>query len=48
MLRVLGIPSILITLFIVAYLSLQDMQKNGPASPAGQQEIAQAHSATAG
>ena len=48
MLRVLGIPAILLTLFIGAYLSTQEMRKNGPTSPAGQQEIAQAHSATAG
>ena len=48
MLRVLGIPAILITLFVGAYLSTQDMRSNGPTSPAGQQEIAQARSATAG
>jgi hypothetical protein len=48
MVRVLGIPAILITLFIGAYLSMQDMQKNGPTSPSGQQQIAQAQSAGAG
>ena len=48
MLRVLGIPAILITLFVGAYLSMQSMRSNGPTSPSGQQEIAQAHSATAG
>ena len=48
MLRVIGLPAMLITLFVGAYLSMKDMQKNGPTSPAGQQEIAQAHSATAG
>lgn len=48
MLRVLSIPAILITLFVGAYLSMQDMKKNGPTSPAAQQEVAQAHSATAG
>lgn len=48
MLRVLGIPAILITLFVGAYLSMKSMESNGPTSPAGQQEIAQAHSATAG
>jgi hypothetical protein len=48
MLRVLGAPAILITLFVGAYLSMQDMRSNGPTSPAGQQEIVQAHSATAG
>ena len=48
MLRVLSIPAILITLFIGAYLSMKNMESNGPTSPAGQQEISQAHSATAG
>jgi hypothetical protein len=48
MLRVLGIPAVLITLFVGAYLSTQQMRSNGPTSPSGQQEIAQAHSATAG
>jgi hypothetical protein len=48
MLRVLGIPAVLITLLVVAYLSAQSMRSNGPTSPAGQQEIAQAQSGTAG
>ena len=48
MLRVLSVPAILITLFVGAYLSTQNMHSNGPTSPSGQQEIAQAHSATAG
>jgi hypothetical protein len=48
MLRVLGIPAVLIVLFVGAYLSMKDMQSNGPSSQAGQQAIAQAHSATAG
>jgi hypothetical protein len=48
MLRVLGIPAVLITLVVGAYLSTQDMRSNGPTSPSGQQEIAQAQSATAG
>ena len=48
MLRVLGIPAVLITLLVVAYLSMQSMRSNGPTSPAGQQEIAQAQSGTAG
>jgi hypothetical protein len=47
-LRVLGIPAVLITLFVGAYLSTQEMKSNGPTSPSGQQEIAQAQSATAG
>jgi hypothetical protein len=47
-LRVLGIPAVLITLFVGAYLSTQNMKSNGPTSPSGQQEIAQAQSATAG
>ena len=48
MLRVIGIPAILLTLFVGAYLSTQDMRSNGPTSRSGQQEIAQAQSATAG
>ena len=48
MLRVLSVPAILITLFVGAYLSTQNMRSNGPTSPSWQQEIAQAHSATAG
>jgi hypothetical protein len=48
MLRVLGIPAVLVTLFVGAYLSTQDMRSNGPTSPTGRQEIAQAQSATAG
>jgi hypothetical protein len=48
MLRVLGIPAVLITLLIGAYLSTQNMRSNGPTSPSGQQEIAQAQSSTAG
>ena len=48
MLRVLGIPAVLVALLVVAYLSMQSMRSNGPTSPSGQQEIAQANSATAG
>jgi hypothetical protein len=48
MLRVLGIPAVLITLLVVAYLSMQSMRSNGPTSASGQQEIAQAQSGTAG
>ena len=48
MLRVLGIPAVLITLVVGAYLSTQSMRSNGPTSPSGQQEIAQAQSSVAG
>jgi hypothetical protein len=48
MLRVIGLPAVLITLFLGAYLSMQNAKSNGPTSAAGQQEIAQAQSATAG
>jgi hypothetical protein len=48
MLRVLGIPAVLITLVVGAYLSTQNMRSSGPTSPSGQQEIAQAQSSTAG
>ena len=48
MLRVLGIPAVLITLLVVAYLSMQSMRSNGPTSASGQQAIAQAQYGTAG
>jgi hypothetical protein len=48
MVRVLGIPAVLITLLVVAYLSMQSMRSNGPTSASGRQEIAQAQSGTAG
>ena len=48
MLRVLSIPAVLIALFVGSYLSMKNMQSNGPTSAAGQQDIAQAQSATAG
>jgi hypothetical protein len=48
MLRILGVPAILLTLFIGAYLSMKNMQTNSPTSAAGQHEIADANAATAG
>jgi len=48
MLRVLGIPALLMTLFVGAYLPTQEMRSNGPTSPPGRQQIAQAQSAGAG
>ena len=48
MLRVVGIPALLIVLLVGAYLSTQDMKSNGPTSPSGRQEIPQAQTATAG
>ena len=48
MVRVVGIPALLIALFIGVYLSSKDAQSNGPTSQAGQQAITQAQSATAG
>jgi hypothetical protein len=48
MLRVLGIPAVLITLFVGAYLAMKNLQSNGPTSASAKQEIAQAQSATAG
>jgi hypothetical protein len=47
MLRVIGIPAILVTLLIGAYLAMKSMQSNGPTSATGRQEIAQANSAGA-
>jgi hypothetical protein len=48
MLRVLGIPALLIAVFVGVYLSTQDMQSNGPTSASGQQAVTEAQSATAG
>src|SRR5947209_6706433 len=48
MLRVLGIPALLIALFVGGYLSMQDMRSNGPTSAAGRQAVTEAQSATAG
>ena len=48
MLRVIGLPALLIAVFAGIYLSARDMQSNGPASSSGQQAITQAQSATAG
>jgi hypothetical protein len=48
MVRVLGLPALLITVLVGAYLSTQQMRSNGPTSASGTQEIAQAQSATAG
>jgi len=48
MLRVVGIPVMLVAVFVGVYLSTQDMQSNGPTSTSGQQAITEAQSATAG
>lgn len=48
MLRVIGLPALLIAVFVGIYLSAKDMQSNGPTSPSAQQAITQAQSATAG
>lgn len=48
MLRVIGLPALLIAVFAGIYLSAKDMQSNSPTSAAGQQAITQAQSATAG
>ena len=47
MLRYLGIPTLLVTVFIGLYLVSQDAKSNTP-SGSDQQAIAQAHAATAG
>jgi hypothetical protein len=47
MLRVLGIPAILVVALLGAYLSLKNMQSTGPTSTAGQQAITQAQSEVA-
>jgi hypothetical protein len=48
MLRVLGIPALLVAVLIGVYLSTKDLQSNGPTSPAGQQAISQANAVAAG
>jgi hypothetical protein len=48
MVRVVAIPALLIAVFVGVYLSTQGMRSNGPTSPAGQQAITEAQSATAG
>jgi hypothetical protein len=48
MLRTLGIPALLVAVFVGIYLSAKDMQANGPTSASGQQAITQAQSAVAG
>jgi hypothetical protein len=48
MLRVFGIPAVLVCLLTGAYLSTKDLQSNGPTSASGGQAITEAHSATAG
>lgn len=48
MLRALGIPTLLVTVFIGLYLVSQDAKSEGSQSQAGQQAITQAQDATAG
>jgi hypothetical protein len=47
MLRVLGIPALLVAVVVGVYLSAQSMRSNGPSSPSGQQAITQAQSEVA-
>src|SRR5215813_9189867 len=48
MVRYLGIPALLVAVFIGLYLASQDAKSEGPTSQAGQQAITEAHSVTAG
>ena len=48
MTRTLGLPLLLVSLIIGAYLFVQQSKSNGPTSPAVTQDIAQANSAVAG
>lgn len=48
MLRVIGIPALLVSVFIGLYLASQDAKSEGPTSTAGQQAITEAQSAAAG
>jgi hypothetical protein len=45
--RVLGIPAVLVVALIGIYLYTQDAKSNGPTSAAGQQAITQAQSSVA-
>ena len=47
MLRVLGIPAVLVVILLGVYLSLQSIQSNGPTSTAGRHAITQAQSQVA-
>lgn len=47
MVRVLGIPAVLVVALIGLYLYSQDAKSNGPTSAGGQQAISQAQSAVA-
>jgi hypothetical protein len=47
MLRVLGIPALLVVLLVGVYLSMRSVQSNGPASGSGRQAITQAQSEVA-
>jgi hypothetical protein len=48
MLRLLGLPALLLALLAGGYLYAKQMQSNGPTSASGQQAITQAQSAAAG
>ncbi len=48
MLRIIGIPVLLVAVFLGIYLSTKDLQSNGPTSSAGQQAIGQANGVAAG
>lgn len=47
MLRILGIPALLVAVVLGLYLSAQSMHSNGPTSASGQQAITQAQSEVA-
>ncbi len=47
MLRVLGVPALVVVVFLGVYLSGKSMQSNGPTSASGQQAITQAQSEVA-
>lgn len=46
--RVIGIPALLIAVFVGIYLTTQNMRSTGPTSTSEQQAITEAQSATAG
>ena len=47
MARVLGLPALLVVLVVGGYLTMKNMQSNGPGSPTVTQAIAQANTSVA-
>jgi hypothetical protein len=48
MARTLAVPALLIAVFVGVFMTMQDMQSNGPASASQQQAVTEADSTAAG